>query len=199
MVEKIEKISPIGLTYNTNAVSNTQFNEHAAIYLDAVKRLNNVADIFNNYEDIYSSPEMMKGLLSLSASLTNSVILHEEYFRDMSLKATLPGEKTILLLSQRYNSVERFLSRLVVSAECTDGYACLCYDQRTRYLRVFSLDPHGCGSVVGDFPILVLDVSEHAYSHDYGVRKREYIDAFIKSIDWNTVESRMEQVYPALQ
>jgi superoxide dismutase, Fe-Mn family len=37
-----------------------------------------------------------------------------------------------------------------------------------------------------------MDVWEHAFMLDYGVKRDGYIDAFLKAIDWRQVNSRFE-------
>ena len=36
-----------------------------------------------------------------------------------------------------------------------------------------------------------MDVFEHAYMVDYGLKKADYIGAFMKAIDWGVVEGRL--------
>jgi Fe-Mn family superoxide dismutase len=36
-----------------------------------------------------------------------------------------------------------------------------------------------------------MDVFEHAYMTDYGIKRADYIDAFMKSINWPNVEKRV--------
>jgi len=40
-------------------------------------------------------------------------------------------------------------------------------------------------------PILVMDVFEHAFMLDYGLKRADYVEAFIKNIDWKAVEPRL--------
>jgi Fe-Mn family superoxide dismutase len=35
-----------------------------------------------------------------------------------------------------------------------------------------------------------MDVFEHAYVLDYGLKKIDYIEAFLKAIDWTVVSKR---------
>jgi len=46
------------------------------------------------------------------------------------------------------------------------------------------------GHLAGSAPLLVLDIFEHAYVLDYGLKKTNYIEAFMKAVDWELVSSR---------
>lgn len=47
------------------------------------------------------------------------------------------------------------------------------------------------GHISGGTPLIVMDVFEHAYMVDYGLKKADYIEAFIKAIDW-TIDPKMD-------
>jgi Fe-Mn family superoxide dismutase len=54
------------------------------------------------------------------------------------------------------------------------------------------INEHDAGHPAGCIPILVMDVFEHAYMLDYGLKRAEYVDAFFKNINWKTVEDRLK-------
>jgi len=39
---------------------------------------------------------------------------------------------------------------------------------------------------------LVMDVFEHAFITDYGLKRPDYIEAFFTNINWNVVEGRLK-------
>jgi Fe-Mn family superoxide dismutase len=39
---------------------------------------------------------------------------------------------------------------------------------------------------------LILDVFEHAFMIDYGLKRADYIGAFFKNIKWEAVEGRLK-------
>lgn len=54
------------------------------------------------------------------------------------------------------------------------------------------INEHDVGLLVGCNPILILDVFEHAFIVDYGLKRADYITAFFKNIDWKAAEGRLK-------
>ena len=59
--------------------------------------------------------------------------------------------------------------------------------------RLFNhwVNEHETGHLVGCRPLLVLDVFEHAFLLDYGLKRADYIEAYLAEIDWMEVEDRL--------
>jgi len=53
------------------------------------------------------------------------------------------------------------------------------------------LDTHDDGMFALAIPLLVLDMYEHAYFLQYADNKVEYINNFMKNIDWSVVKNRI--------
>ncbi len=54
------------------------------------------------------------------------------------------------------------------------------------------INEHDAGHPAGCNPLLILDVFEHAFMIDYGLKGADYIGAFFKNIRWEAVEGRMK-------
>jgi Fe-Mn family superoxide dismutase len=39
---------------------------------------------------------------------------------------------------------------------------------------------------------MIMDVFEHAFMLDYGLKRADYIEAFFKAIDWSAVATRFD-------
>ncbi|MBS7657489.1 superoxide dismutase, partial [Candidatus Bathyarchaeota archaeon] len=73
------------------------------------------------------------------------------------------------------------------------GWAILYYDSVAGRLFNIWINEHDVGHLSGVSPILVMDVFEHAYMIDYGLNRRDYIEAFFKAIDWTVVANRFSE------
>jgi len=54
------------------------------------------------------------------------------------------------------------------------------------------INEHEVGHPAGCAPILVMDVFEHAFITDYGLKRADYIGAFFKNINWDVVAGRVK-------
>jgi Fe-Mn family superoxide dismutase len=70
------------------------------------------------------------------------------------------------------------------------GWAVLFEDPQTGRLFNVWINEHDVGHLAGGQPLLIMDVFEHAYLPDYGLKRGEYIQAFFDNIDWKAVEGR---------
>jgi len=65
-------------------------------------------------------------------------------------------------------------------------------DSSTGELINFWINEHDVGHPAGCNPILILDVFEHAFMIDYGLKRADYIEAFFKNIEWKAVDGRIK-------
>ena len=68
------------------------------------------------------------------------------------------------------------------------GWVILYYDAKFDRLFTVWVDDHNGGNLAGCFPILVLDVWEHAYITQCGLDRKSYIQLFFKNIDWDILQ-----------
>ncbi len=73
------------------------------------------------------------------------------------------------------------------------GWAILYLDPVTSRMFNAWITEHEMGHLAGSIPLLVLDVFEHAYMIDYGLKKADYIEAFFRNLDWRVVANRLSR------
>ena len=72
------------------------------------------------------------------------------------------------------------------------GWVVLYEDLANGRLINFWINEHDIGHPAGCQPLLVMDVFEHAFMLDYGLKKAEYIGAFFKAVDWAAAGARLK-------
>ena len=70
------------------------------------------------------------------------------------------------------------------------GWTVLYQDSVAGKLYNFWINEHDVSHPAGCNPILILDVFEHAFMIDYGLKRADYIEAFFKNIDWMAASAR---------
>jgi len=123
----------------------------------------------------------------------NGMRLHEYYFENLGGKAALDnGGKLSKKISEDFGIYENWEKEFKgVGAMRGIGWAVLYQDSMTGKLINFWINEHDVGHPAGCNPILILDVFEHAFMIDYGLKRADYIEAFFKNIDWKAAEGRL--------
>ena len=125
----------------------------------------------------------------------NGMRLHELYFGNMNKSATGPDNTSPVAsaIAKSFGSHETWEKDFKGTGAMRGiGWAILYHDKLSGQLFNAWVNEHDFGHLAGATPLLILDVFEHAYMLDYGLKRPDYIEAFFKSIDWAVVEGRMK-------
>jgi len=119
--------------------------------------------------------------------------LHELYFGNMKNGGSeLSDGELKNKINKTYGSLENWRKNFAgVGGMRGIGWAILAHDKESDILFNIWINEHDIGHLAGATPLLVLDVFEHAYITDYGLKRADYIEAFMKAIDWEVVEKRL--------
>lgn len=129
----------------------------------------------------------------------NGMRLHELYFGNI-VKGGKPWdmEKTArlyLLMQKEFGSYENWETDFrSMGAMRGIGWVILYYDSNANRLFNVWINEHDVGHLAGCTPLLVMDVFEHAYMLDYGLKRADYINAFFKAINWECVNERFDKL-----
>jgi superoxide dismutase, Fe-Mn family len=74
-----------------------------------------------------------------------------------------------------------------------NGWAVTAYDTFLRRYINFIIDGDDCNIPVGCYPVIVLDMWEHAFSRDYGAEKQQYVTSMMRELNWEVIERRVER------
>ncbi len=175
--------------------SETLLNNHFTLYQGYITNTNKLWDSLAAMlkEGKTATPEYAE-LKRRFGFEFNGMRLHEYYFENLGGKGTLDKSgKLAQMLPGGFGSYEDWEKDFRATATMRGiGWAILYQDNVTGWLINQWINEHETGHPAGCTPILVLDVFEHAFMIDYGLKRADYIDAFFKNINWDAVEARLK-------
>ena len=191
MIEKIQ----FNYTEDITVINKEQLEVHLRLYEGYVSNLNKIDHelMWGNAERDQSNTtfsyyrELKRG----ETFSLNGVILHELYFENIGGNMEEPDQGTKDKIELFFGKYHYWKEDFIATAKASRGWAIMAYDQRSNRLRNISLDAHDLGNIAYSAPILVLDMYEHAYFLQYADKKADYIDNYMKNINWNIVGERL--------
>lgn len=122
----------------------------------------------------------------------NGMRLHELYFGNMSKEKTTLSTELKTLIEKEFGSFEFFQKDFTAMGVMRGiGWVILYHDKTTNHLFNVWVNEHDVGHFAGATPLFVMDVFEHAFMIDYGLKRLDYVAAFWNAVDWKTVSSRL--------
>jgi Fe-Mn family superoxide dismutase len=175
--------------------SEALLNNHFTLYQGYVTNTNKLWDSLRAMlkEDKVATPEYAE-LKRRFGFEFNGMRLHEYYFENLGGKGALDRSgKLGKKLAEAFGSYEDWEKDFRATASMRGiGWTILYQDNLTGWLMNQWINEHETGHFAGCTPILVLDVFEHAFMIDYGLKRADYIEAFFKNINWGAVEARLK-------
>ena len=174
----------------------THYSKH---YLTYTNNLNK--EISGTDLESLSIEEILSKLDTSNEALKNNAggyYNHTLYWESMTPKKNMIPKDTLAgAINKDFGSFENFKSIFKDTAEKQfgSGWAWLIVDKAGK-LEVISTqnqdNPLMPKALVKGTPILAIDLWEHAYYLDYQYKRRNYIEAFINIINWESVQKKYE-------
>ncbi|MCL5407241.1 MAG: superoxide dismutase [Patescibacteria group bacterium] len=123
----------------------------------------------------------------------NGMRLHEFYFGNLTKEPRSIDQSSALYqaIIKEFGSYEFFEKDFrAMGAMRGIGWVALYFDSQNSRLFNVWINEHDAGHLASAELIIIMDVFEHAYMLDYGVKKPDYIEAFFKIINWSEAEKR---------
>ena len=175
--------------------SDTLLNNHFTLYKGYVTNTNKVLDTLavmlkEGKTGAYEYAELKRRL----GWEFNGMRLHEYYFENLGGKAVLDqGGKLGKLIAENFGNYDTWLQDFKGTAAMRGiGWVILYQDVAGGRLFNQWINEHDAGHPAGCQPLLIIDVFEHAYMIDYQLKRADYIEAFIKNINWAAAEARIK-------
>ncbi len=174
--------------------SETILKNHFTLYQGYVTNTNKLLDTLGAMlsEGKTATPEYAEIKRRLGWEF-DGMRLHELYFENLGGKtAPDPAGRLGKALAAEFGSFERWEADFRATGAMRGvGWVVLYQDAGAgRFVNEW-IDEHDTGHIAGAAPILVMDVFEHAFMIDYGLKRADYIAAFFRNINWKAAEARL--------
>jgi Fe-Mn family superoxide dismutase len=179
----------------TKGLSDQLLKNHFTLYQGYVTNTNKVADALAAMakDGKTATPEYAE-LKRRFGWEFNGMRLHEYYFENIVKdgKAIDKNSNLYKKIVSEFGSYENWEKDFKATGAMRGiGWVILYYDPLEGRLFNTWINEHDVGHLCGAMPLVIMDVFEHAYMIEYGLKKADYIEAFFKAIDW-TVEPEVD-------
>lgn len=178
----------------TEGLSDRLLQNHFALYEGYVKNVNVLTEKITQLmgAGAPASPEYAE-LKRRFGWEFNGMRLHELYFSNIKKGGSALSENSQFSqkITRCFGSFEKWQRDFKITGSMRGiGWVVTTYDEETQQLLNVWINEHDEGHLAGLPVLLIMDVFEHAYMVDYGLKKADYIEAFMKIIDWDMVCKR---------
>lgn len=179
-----------------DGISERTMTEHYKLYEGYVKKWNEIIGELREV-DLASANQISSKFRALSVEMTfalSGIKNHEVYFGLLGGSGEQPSGKLLERLTKDFGSYESWKDIFTAAGMAARGWAHLVWDRDLERLLVIVGDSQNTYLNWNSVPLVALDVYEHAYFIDYGVKRADYVTAFFKNIDWSVVEKQFAAV-----
>ena len=180
----------LGATNLSDQLLKNHFTLYQGYVTNTNKVINRLESILN--EDGTGSPEYAE-LKRRFGWEWNGMRLHENYFDNLTAGGSSldPNSAIAKAIVADFGSLESWEKDFKATGMLRGiGWTALYLDPESKRLFNTWINEHEIGHISGGSILLIMDVFEHAFMIDYGLKRAEYIEAFFKNIDWNVVLNR---------
>ena len=183
---------------NTEFLSEANKKNHIELYDNYVKEFNEISAKLDtvNRIDVNSNHSAYRSLKIDETYNMNAVYLHELYFANISdLNSRITMDSLAYMrLARDFGSFDEWQKDFIACCKASRcGWAMTYYNFYTKSFMNTSIDLHSLNVPVFGYPVIVMDVWQHAYYKDYLKDVKQYAVNMMKELNWNVIEQRFER------
>jgi len=196
-VDESYVVSDRKFDYRTEAISQQTKQAHQALldnYVEALNRVSAELDTTNR-EDANPNNSVFRSLKIDEVYNINAAFLHGMFFDNISSESRITADSLSFLRIERdFGSFDNWQRDFIATAlSSRNGWAVTVYNAfLKRYINVV-VDLHSLNIPFSSYPVIVLDVWEHAYYKDYLNDRKKYVFAMMKQLNWKVIDERFQR------
>jgi Fe-Mn family superoxide dismutase len=175
---------------------------HFELYENYVKSFNKISAELDTVDrsEADSNGSQFRSLKIDETYNLNAIYLHELYFANISdLSSRITTESLpFIRLSRDWGDFDKWQVDFLACCKASRcGWAITVFNFFTQSYSNCVVDLHSLQVPIGCFPIIVMDVWQHAYYKDYLRDVKTFSAAQMKELNWRVIEDRMRRVEAA--
>ena len=183
----------------SDAVSGKTKEEHNSLYKGYIESLNKVSAELDSVDRELSNPRHSQyRTLKLDETYNaNAVYLHELYFANCFSPTSeiYMDSMPYIRLQRDFGTFDDWQHDFIACAlAANEGWAVCGYSTYLkRFVNTF-VDLHSQNTMIGLYPVVVLDVWSHSFYKDYPNDRKSYVLEMMKELNWQVISERFEKV-----
>lgn len=179
-------------------VSQKTKDAHIELYKGYIESLNAVSSELDTVDRsaVNSRHSAFRSLKLDETYNLNAVWLHELYFANSfdPHSEVVMDSMAFLRLQRDFGTFDDFQRDFMACALAAgNGWAVCGYHAFLKKYVNIVVSHHSGDVPIGFYPIIVMDMWEHAYSKDYLTDKKSYLIAQMRELNWDVIEDRFKR------
>ena len=183
--------------YRTDAISGATKQAHQKLldgYVETLNRISAELDTANR-DDVNPNESVFRSLKIDETYNINAAFLHGMFFDNITEDSRVTADSLAYLRLERdFGTFDNWQRDFIATAMASrNGWAVTVYNTfLKRYMNVV-VDLHSLNVPFSSYPVIVLDVWEHAYYKDYLNDRKKYVFAMMKQLNWKVIDERFQR------
>jgi len=183
----------------TEFLSAANKKNHLELYDNYVTAFNKISANLDGVDRAASNSNdsRYRSLKSDETYNMNAVYLHELYFSNINdMHSTITMDSlSYMRLARDFGSFDAWQKDFIACCKASRcGWVMTYYNFYTKSFMNTFIDLHSENVPVFGYPVVIMDVWQHAYYRDYLGDVKTYVVAMMKQLNWKVIEKRFEKV-----
>ena len=182
----------------TELLSSSNKQNHIELYKNYIQDFNEISAKLDAVDrsSVDSNNSPYRSLKNDETYNMNAAYLHELYFSNVSdLHSEIPMDSlSYMRLSRDFGSFDAWQKDFIaccMASRC--GWAITYFNTYLQRYMNCTVDLHSLNVPFGSYPIIVMDVWQHAYYRDYLKDVKTYVYGMMKQLNWRVIEGRFKK------
>ena len=194
---------PKRISVKTDFLTDANIENHISLYQDYIEKFSLTSTKLDSVDkSANANHSEYRSIKSDETFNMNGAYLHELYFANIadSNSRISMDSLSYMRLARDFGSFDAWQKDFMacaLSSRC--GWVVTYLNIYTQsYMNCF-VDLHSENVPVGMYPVIVVDMWQHAYYKDYLKDAKTYLTAMMKELRWSVIEKRVEKADKILQ